>query len=234
MTMEVRIDSLFAGAERASGHVVIIDVFRSFTTAAVALSRGAEKIIMVERIEDALALRQSDIGQLCMGEVGWRMPLDFDLGNSPFQATQMAVAGKTIIQRTSAGMQGIVAAAGAERLYASSLVTLKATSQALVKAKTGLVSLVSMGEMVKNERMRMNSAPFTCATCLRDGQETAVPCGKLFSPVARIADFNNPAKTHLHPEDLTIALDVDRIRLCGAHQTGKRSRQSRGLERGEH
>ena len=37
--MQIRIDSLLAGAERATGAVVIIDVFRAFSTAAVALAR---------------------------------------------------------------------------------------------------------------------------------------------------------------------------------------------------
>ena len=39
--MEIRIESLLEGARRAQGTVVIVDVFRAFTTAAVAFSRGA-------------------------------------------------------------------------------------------------------------------------------------------------------------------------------------------------
>lgn len=60
--MEIRIESLLSGAERATGSVVIIDVFRAFTTAAVVLARGAEKIVMVSSIEEALALRSTGIG----------------------------------------------------------------------------------------------------------------------------------------------------------------------------
>ena len=41
--MEIRIDSLVEGARRAEGTVVIIDVFRAFTTAAVAFSRGGPR-----------------------------------------------------------------------------------------------------------------------------------------------------------------------------------------------
>jgi 2-phosphosulfolactate phosphatase len=108
--MEVRIDSLLSGAERATGSVVIIDVFRAFTTAAVVLARGAAKIVMVSGAEEALALRSAGVGQLCMGEVRGRAPWDFDLGNSPVEASQANVDGKTIIQRTSAGTQGIVTA----------------------------------------------------------------------------------------------------------------------------
>jgi 2-phosphosulfolactate phosphatase len=101
--MEIRIESLLEGAQRATGTVVIIDVFRAFTTAAVALTRGASKIIMVSDVEEALALRSSGIGDLCMGEVGGHKPADFDFGNSPFELAGAEVEAKTIIQRTSAG-----------------------------------------------------------------------------------------------------------------------------------
>src|SRR5262245_43781096 len=73
--MEVCIDSLLSGAERATGSVVIIDVFRAFTTAAVVLARGATKIIVVSDVQEALALRSAGVGQLCMGEVRGRAPV---------------------------------------------------------------------------------------------------------------------------------------------------------------
>jgi hypothetical protein len=82
--MEIHIDSLLEGARRAMGSVAIIDVFRAFTTAAVALANGAARIIMVATVEEALALRAAAAGQICMGEVGGRAPPGFDFGNSPF------------------------------------------------------------------------------------------------------------------------------------------------------
>ena len=45
--MEISILSLLEGATRATGTVAIIDVFRAFTTAAVALANGASSIVMV-------------------------------------------------------------------------------------------------------------------------------------------------------------------------------------------
>ena len=123
--MDIRLDSLLTGAERAQGAVVIIDVFRAFTTAAVALARGAAKIIMVGTVEEALRSRDAGLGQICMGEVGGHKPDGFDLGNSPFDASQALLDGTTVIQRTSAGTQGIVAARQATQLYAGSLVTAK-------------------------------------------------------------------------------------------------------------
>jgi 2-phosphosulfolactate phosphatase len=116
--MDIRMGSLLEGPRQAKGVVAIIDVFRAFTTAAVALANGASRIVMVGSIQQALALRASGAGQVCMGEVSGRAPDGFDFGNSPFEVSKVDFRGKTIIQRTSAGTQGIVAAGQAERLYA--------------------------------------------------------------------------------------------------------------------
>ena len=119
--MEISIQSLLEGAARATGTVAIIDVFRAFTTAAVALANGASAIVMVRSVEEALALRDAGIGQICMGEVRGRAPQEFDFGNSPIEISAVDFCGKTVIQRTSAGTQGIVAANRADRLYAAEL-----------------------------------------------------------------------------------------------------------------
>src|SRR5438309_572368 len=129
--MEICIESLLEGAKRAAGSVAIIDVFRAFTTAAVALANGAARIIMVASVEEALALRAAGAGQICMGEVGGRAPPGFDFGNSPFAIAEGDFAGATIIQRTGAGTQGITAVRQAEHLYAAALVTADATARAL-------------------------------------------------------------------------------------------------------
>jgi 2-phosphosulfolactate phosphatase len=204
-TMEVRIDSLLSGAERATGSVVIIDVFRAFTTAAVVLARGAAKIVMVSGVEEALALRSAGVGQLCMGEVRGRAPSDFDLGNSPFEASQANVEGKTLIQRTSAGTQGIVSATHAIQLYAGSLVTAKATARAILGHTVACATLVAMG----NDGTTRADEDELCAIHLRNlaegrpGNASAIREVILAGP--RIADFHDPSKPHLHSGDLDIA-----------------------------
>jgi 2-phosphosulfolactate phosphatase len=144
--MEISIHSLLEGATRATGAVVVIDVFRAFTTAAVALANGASRIVMVRSVEEALALRDAGVGQISMGEVQGRAPNRFDFGNSPFEISTVDFCGQTIIQRTSAGTQGIVAARQAQRLYAASLVTAEATARALLSGLPDQVSLVAMGD----------------------------------------------------------------------------------------
>jgi 2-phosphosulfolactate phosphatase len=75
--MQISIGSLLVGAEQATGAVAIIDVFRAFTTAAVAFANGASHIIMVGSVDEALSLRTSGLAQVCMGEVGGRAPPGF-------------------------------------------------------------------------------------------------------------------------------------------------------------
>ena len=108
--MQITVGSLLRGAQEAEGTAIIIDVFRAFTTAAVAFSRGAERIVLVAEVADALRLRDQGHGDLCMGEVSGMRPEGFDFGNSPYEISQANVAGKTIVQSTRAGTVGVAAA----------------------------------------------------------------------------------------------------------------------------
>ena len=99
--MEIVIDSLITGASKANGAVVIIDVFRAFTTAALAISRGAKKIYMVSDIEDAKVLRDKVGADYCVGEVDGKKPAGFDLGNSPLRVKPEVVKGKRLFMSTT-------------------------------------------------------------------------------------------------------------------------------------
>jgi 2-phosphosulfolactate phosphatase len=212
--MEISIYSLLEGAERATGTVAIIDVFRAFTTAAVALANGATSIVMVRSVEEALALREAGIGQICMGEVRGRAPPGFDFGNSPFEISSIDFHGKTIIQRTSAGTQGIVAVSVAKRLYAASLVTAEATVRALLSGSPDGVSIVAMGD----NGLKRTDEDELCAIHLRNtlegrpGDPDAVR--RLILAGGEVARFHDPARPYLHPEDVDIALDIDRYEFA--------------------
>jgi 2-phosphosulfolactate phosphatase len=208
--MLISIDSLLSGAERAVGAVAIIDVFRAFTTAAVAFAGGATRIIMTGTVEEALALRAGGVVDLCMGEAHGLMPAGFDFANSPFAVSRADLRGMTIAQRTSAGTQGIVAATGAECLFATALVTARATARAFLARGAARISLVAMGK----EAVARTDEDELCALHIRNvlegrpGDPAAVRAVILAGGEApRFAKANPP---HLYPEDLEIALDVDR------------------------
>lgn len=209
--MDVCIESLIEGAGRASGVVAIIDVLRAFTTAAVAFANGATQITMVASVEEAVGLRAQGAGQICMGEVGGRAPESFDFGNSPYELSSADLSGRAIIQRTSAGTQGILAAAkNAQHLFAASLVTASATVHAMRLAAQDRITLVAMGE----NGARRSSEDEICALYLRDLLEgrrgNAEAVRQMILAGAEVAKFQEPARPWLNPADVPFALEVDR------------------------
>ena len=208
--MEIRLESLLNGADHATGVVAIIDVFRAFSTAAVALANGASRIIMVSGVDEALGLRASGVAHLVMGEVRGAAPPGFDLGNSPFEASHVDFTGKTVVQRTSAGTRGIAAASHAQTLYAAALVTAKATARAMLAGNPEVITLVAMG---KNALERTDEDEL-CALHLRNllqgrpGDADAVR--QVILAGGEAMRFHDRSRPYLHTEDLDIALDVDR------------------------
>ena len=90
--------------------MVAIDVLRAFSTAAYALAAGVDSIVLVSTIEEAFALKDRLPGVLLMGEVGG-LPIEgFDFDNPPAPFETLNLLGRRMVQRTSAGTQGIVAA----------------------------------------------------------------------------------------------------------------------------
>jgi 2-phosphosulfolactate phosphatase len=208
--MEIVIESLLEGARRATGCVAVIDVLRAFTTAAVALANGASRITMVGTVEEALALRANGVGRICMGEVHGRMPAGFDFGNSPCDIAEADFRGQAIVQRTSAGTQGIVSASQAERLYATSLVTATATAKALAAEAPDRITLVAMG----HEALSRTDEDELCALHMRNilegraGDADAVR--RLILASGEAARFHDPARPYLQPGDVDLAVDIDR------------------------
>lgn len=130
----------------ARGVVVVIDVLRAFTTAAFALSAGAGEIILVGEVDEARQLRAALPGALMMGEVGG-LPIEgFDYGNSPSALLEADLQGRTIIQRTSAGTQGVVLSTQAESMFACSFVCARATAAQIARLAPPVVTFVITGK----------------------------------------------------------------------------------------
>lgn len=130
----------------AAGAVVVIDVLRAFTTAAFAFAAGAREIVLVSTVDEALALRERLPGALAMGEVGGLAVAGFDFSNSPADLVGQDLGGRTLIQRTSAGTQGVVRSVSAELLLASSFVCAGATARYLRELAPERVAFVITGD----------------------------------------------------------------------------------------
>ena len=209
--MEIRIDSLYRGARDARGTVVIIDVFRAFTTAAVAFSKGAQKIVLVAEVEDALKLREDGIGDICMGEVNGIRPDGFDLGNSPYEMLDADVEGKTLIQSTRAGTVGMSAAVNASRIYAGSFAIADATVRAILRDAPDLVTIVAMGWEARVHADEDEQ----CALYLRNLLQGRTPDPDAVRALVLAGEesqkYGDPAQPQYHPEDRDMALHIDSV-----------------------
>lgn len=132
-----------------SGVLIAIDVIRAFTNAAYAFARGANEIYPVSTVEEALQLKAVIPDSLVCGEVGGIPPEGFDFGNSPTQTNTLDLNGRALIQRTSAGTQGIVRSMKADIILAASLVVAEATAAHVRSLGTNEVTFVLTGQREK-------------------------------------------------------------------------------------
>ena len=142
--------SLIEGARSATGHAVIVDVFRAFTTAAFAVAAGAREIVLVNDHEQALAMKRSDPALFLAGEIDGRPIPGFDVGNSPSAVERLDLSGRRVVQRTSSGTQGVVAATGAQAIVLGSFVIADATIRYL-RDRADEVTIVAMGFNAREE-----------------------------------------------------------------------------------
>jgi 2-phosphosulfolactate phosphatase len=134
-----------AGARAARGTVVVIDVLRAFTVSAYALAGGASECRLVGTVEEALELSSRLPGSVVSAEVEGLPVEGIPLSNSPTMVRDLDLRGRVLVQRTSSGTQGVLAATGADRLFAGSLVVAAATAEAIRASGEALVTLVASG-----------------------------------------------------------------------------------------
>ncbi len=111
------------------GIVVVIDVIRAFTTAAVAFERGVTEIACAPSAEVGRGLRRLYPDRLLVGETDGLKPADFDFGNSPFEMSTAQLDGRRLIQATSNGTLGLARCPDPAALLAVSARNVGATAR---------------------------------------------------------------------------------------------------------
>ena len=151
--MKIVCDRLYNGALAARGVAVIIDVFRAFTCAPLLFSMGVEKLFLIATPEQAFALKEKDRDLILVGEVSGIPIKGFDFGNSPSEILRKGpefFEGRTVLQRTSSGVQGaLLALDAADEVLLGSYALAGSTVKYLLSKKPEIVSLVAMGWELK-------------------------------------------------------------------------------------
>lgn len=194
--------------EQAKGLCVVIDVLRAFTTAAFAFAAGAKEIFLVSTVEEAFALQKRDPATLLMGELGGLPIPGFHFGNSPFHIQPALLEQRRLVQRTSAGTQGVVRCRHAEKILVSSFVVADATLRRIREINPTHVSLIVTGSYNGEEDLAL-------AKYLKESLEGKNPSIEPFleevksSPEGR--QILDPQYPQYPPEDLGLAVSANQF-----------------------
>ena len=160
MAAERSVEVLFAPAEfeilrnrdLTETTCVVFDVLRATSTMVTALANGAESIIPVSEISEALEIKRQEPGILLAGERdGMRIEaaltgsIPFDLGNSPREFTMGKVTEKKIVMTTTNGTRALRSCAHAKTVLISSFLNLESTRRHLQKELPANLLIICSG-----------------------------------------------------------------------------------------
>ena len=194
------------------GAVVVIDVLRSFTTAAYALAGGAREVVAVRSIDSARALRAADPRAVTVGAVGGGGPAPgFDLGNSPSALARRNVDGRRVLLYSAGGTKGLVDCDHAGVVLAGSLVCAAATARFLRALAPPSVTLVITGIWTDRD----GDEDHACADLIEALLHGEDPLREPFATRVRVSDFGRRfvagRDPHLPSADLDCCAEVDRF-----------------------
>ncbi|WP_306921054.1 2-phosphosulfolactate phosphatase [Streptomyces luteogriseus] len=186
---------------------VVIDVMRAFTVAAWAFGQGAEKIVLAESLDEALALKARRPDWVALKD-GPPAP-GFDMVNSPGLLRSLDLTGRTVVQKTTAGTVGALAVKEASLVLCAGFVVAEATARLLPARPGGSVTFVVTGEGGRADEdlacaeyiaRRATEARTDAAEFLRRAGESRAA-----------AELTQGVRRGAHPDDVALCLELDRF-----------------------
>lgn len=206
-------DARFAGiAELAEtpSVAVVIDVMRAFTAAAWAFARGAERIVLAGTLDEALELkgRHPDWVTLKDGPPA----AGFDFVNSPALLRSADVDGRTVVQKTTYGTAGALAAREASLVLCASFVVAGATARLLRTRASDAVTFVVTGEDGQADE-DLACAQYIAGVAAGAGTDAAAFLSRAAASRAatRLAAEAHRGFRGVHPDDVPLCLELDRF-----------------------
>ncbi|MFD6292771.1 2-phosphosulfolactate phosphatase [Streptomyces sp. NPDC060205] len=186
---------------------VVVDVMRAYTVAAWAFAQGAEKIVLAESLDAALALKARHPDWVALKD-GPPAP-GFDAVNSPGLLRSVDLTGRTVVQKTTAGTVGALAVKRARLVLCAGFVVAEATAQLLRTHGTSAVTFVVTGEDGRAEE------DLACARYIARRATGAAtdPTDFLRRAAASRAavELAEGIRQGAHPDDVALCLELDRF-----------------------
>ncbi len=124
--------------------VLVIDTLRATTTAITYFERGAKALYLCADLETARGFRGQ--GFVLAGERNCLPPEDFDLGNSPVQASRLDFTDQTVVMSTSNGtVSASIACETGQHVLLASLRNAHAAARKAIEVATEEIAVLCAG-----------------------------------------------------------------------------------------
>ncbi|MEU6026189.1 2-phosphosulfolactate phosphatase [Streptomyces tauricus] len=186
---------------------VVIDVMRAYTVAAWAFAQGAEKIVLAESLDEALALKARHPDWVALKD-GPPAP-GFDAVNSPGLLRSVDLGGRTVVQKTTAGTVGALAVKGARLVLCAGFVVAEATARLLRTHDAPDVVFVVTGEDGRAEE-DLACAQYIAGRATGAGTDAAEFLRRAAASRAAV-ELAQGIRQGVHPDDVALCLELDRF-----------------------
>jgi 2-phosphosulfolactate phosphatase len=205
-----RMDSRFVGIAdlvETPSVAVVVDVMRACTVAAWAFAQGAERIVLAESLDEALALkaRHPDWAALKDGPLA----PGFDMVNSPGLLRSIDLAGRTVVQKTTAGTVGALAVKGASLVLCAGFVVAEATARLLRTYECDSVTFVVTGEDGHADE-DLACAQYIARRATGAGTDASEFLDRAAASRAA-TELATGVRQGVHPDDVALCLELDRF-----------------------
>ncbi|MEU7281491.1 2-phosphosulfolactate phosphatase [Streptomyces sp. NPDC045431] len=203
-------DARFLGIDElveAPSVAVVVDVMRAFTVAAWAFAQGAEKIVLAESLDEALALKTRHPDWVALKD-GPSAP-GFDAVNSPGLLRSRDLGGRTVVQKTTAGTVGALAVKEASLVLCAGFVVAEATARVLRTHARDTVTFVVTGEDGRADE------DLACAQYIArrttEAETDAAEFLRRAGASRAAAELREGVRQGVHPDDVALCLELDRF-----------------------
>ncbi|MET9433893.1 2-phosphosulfolactate phosphatase [Streptomyces sp. NPDC006551] len=196
-----------ADLAEAPSVAVVVDVMRAFTVAAWAFAQGAEKIVLAESLDEALALKARHPDWVALKD-GPLAP-GFDAVNSPGLLRSLDLGGRTVVQKTTAGTVGALAVKEAPLVLCAGFVVAEATAQLLRMRESTSVTFVVTGEDGQADE-DLACAQYIARRAAEAGTE-AVEFLRRAAASRAATELAEGVRQGVHPDDVALCLELDRF-----------------------
>ncbi|WP_405392633.1 2-phosphosulfolactate phosphatase [Streptomyces sp. NBC_01102] len=187
---------------------VVVDVMRAFTVAAWAFAQGAEKIVLAESLDEALALKARHPDWVALKD-GPPAP-GFDAVNSPGLLRSVDLGGRTVVQKTTAGTVGALAVKEARLVLCAGFVVAEATARLLRTRGGDSVTFVVTGEDGQADE-DLACAQYIARRATEAGTADAAEYLRRAAVSRAATELREGVRQGVHPDDVALCVELDRF-----------------------